>query len=246
MPSSSFIWAGRLARASAQELGSIRLIRGLEALVIDEAVWVRGPRLGAEEEKAVARIPWEMRCELLDGGRLRMAGHRLSDGSLPNGTWRPLTELLAAGPLAVSRRVRVPATVAFELRPGAAMRDPAVIEVSAEDWKAFVETAPEIRLLRLTFAFDTAHPERVLIRGTPLPPIRGIQFVEAEAVATPAGWTWWPAVSAATLRAALEANDGELVVLRAGSEWSRVPRTAWIAATRSAVRAVMGVASGVC
>jgi hypothetical protein len=119
------------------------------------------------------------------------------------------------------------------------MRDPSILQADASTWLAYVAEAPAIRLNRLEFAFDSSHPETVLIRGTPLSPIPGTQFVEEEAVAMPAGLCVWPAVSPAVIRSALAVDSGELVLLRECGDWLRLPRTAWIPATRNAVRQVL-------
>lgn len=234
-----FAWAGRVAAESVASLGVVRLVAGLQALATEGAIWVRGPQLDRESEAVLARVPWEARFELLDDGELRRRGRVLPEGTLPAGKWLPLSDFLAARVPSPVLPGNAPLRVAVELRPGAVWREPNLVEVAARDWLAWVETAPQIRLARLSFAWDVKAPEHVLVRGTPLPPLPGTRFVEAEGVAVPAGSTWWPQVSAATLRTALGADKPDLAVLHADGTYLRVPRSAWIEATRAAVRSLL-------
>ena len=236
MMSDAFTWAGRIRADAAGALGTIRLIPGLEAGVVNCEVWVRGPKLKPPGEEGVRRVPWEERYEVINGRQLRRAERLLSDETLPPVSWRPLTTFLGARmPPTVAAGV-LPTRIGISLRPDAAASAPNLLEVLRQDWIAYVETAPEIRLRRLVFAVSEDDPERVLIRGVPLPPLPGSQFVEAECVAKPAGYHWHPPVAAKTVRKTLAAEETDMVILRADASWSRIPRSAWIGATRSAVR----------
>lgn len=231
----AFTWAGRIRADAASALGAIRLVAGLEAGLVNGEVWVRGPKLKPPGEEAVRRVPWEERYEVIDGGLRRME-RRLSDERLPSVSWVSLAAFLGARlptPIAAGMP---PVKMAIELRPATTAGEPNLLEVARQDWIAYVETAPEIRLRRLVFAVNESDSERVLVRGFPLPPLPGCQFVEAELVAKPAGFHWYPPVVAKTVRMTLGADEAELVILRTDATWSRVPRSAWIAATRSAVR----------
>jgi len=213
---------------------------GWEGAIVEDDFWVRGPRLDPGQERACARIPWEERFDVIEENVLRHPGRHLPSGVLPSVSWSPLRELLRVRlPLSTSA-ARLPKRVEIELRSDEEMREPKLLEAATQDWLAFACRAPEIRLRPLSFAFDTTHRATVLIRGTPLPSIPGTQFAEEEGVATPAGYRIWPAVDASVARKSFGANDGELVVLRTDAGWSRVPRMAWIAATRAAVRALLG------
>lgn len=236
MMTDAFTWAGRIRAEAANALGTIRLLAGLEAGLVNGEVWVRGPKLKPPGEEAVRRVPWEERYEVIDGGRLRRMERRLSDERLPSVSWVSLAAFLGARlPVPIAAGMP-PMKMAIELRPATAAGEPNLLEVARQEWIDYVETAPEIRLRRLVFAVNENDSERVLVRGLPLPPLPGEQFVEAELVAKPAGFHWYPPVAAKTVRKTLGADETELVILRADATWSRVPRSAWIAATRSAVR----------
>jgi hypothetical protein len=169
---------------------------------------------------------------------LRRVGRLLADQMLPNCVWIPLHACLTPRGLSLSPGRR-PAGVAMELRPVAVATDANLLAADKVDWMNYVETAPEIRLHHLSFAYDAQSLQRVLIRGVPLPPLPGTRFVEAECIATPAGFQWHPPVSALSVRTALGAEELELIILWVDGSFTRVPRSAWNAAARSTVRLML-------
>lgn len=239
MAADAFTWAGRVSTGSVATLGPLRLIRGLEATRTEYNIWVRGVRLKRADEEAIHRVPWEARYELLDGGKLRPVDRLLPEGALPRGSWAALSDFLRlrlpshSGPGAASRGVEL------ELRPATAPREPNIIEAARRDWLTYAETAPEFRLQRLVFAVDERNPESVLIRGVPLPPLPGVHFVEAERLAIPAGYQWWPAVTAGSIRRSLACGENEIVILRLDGTCSLIPRSAWMSAARSTIRLML-------
>ncbi|MHA3773097.1 hypothetical protein ACXR0O_16315 [Verrucomicrobiota bacterium sgz303538] len=239
MASDAFTWTGRVSAGSVGTLGPLRLIRGLEATRTEDTIWVRGPRLKRADEEAVRRVPWEARYELLDGGRLRLVDRLLPEGALPGGSWTTLSEFLRVRLPSQSSPGATPRGVAIELRSATIPREPNIIEATRQDWLTYVETAPEFRLQRLVFAVDERNPESVLIRGVPLPPLPGAHFVEAERVAIPAGYQWWPAVTAGSIRRSLACGENELVILRLDGTCALIPRSAWMSAARSTIRLML-------
>ncbi len=235
----AFTWAGRIAVGAASALGAVRLIRGLEAGQVNGEVWVRGPRLRPMDEETARHVPWEERYEVAENGRLRRRGRLLTEGVFPSCAWQPLDAFLRPRLPEPFVPGRQPNGVAIELRPAAGSSEPNLLEVARDDWIAYVETAPEIRLRCLSFAVNEQASHRVLIRGVPLPALPGDRFVEAECIAVPAGFHWHPPVSAGSVRSALGLDDSELVILRKEGNCSRVPRSAWNAAARSTVRLML-------
>lgn len=239
MGSETFTWAGRISAGAAAALGSLRLIHGLEAGRVNGEIWVRGPRLKPADEEAARQVPWEERYNVVNGDRLRRAGRLLTEERFPGCDWNPLQAFLRPrlpDPIAPGHQ---PEGVRLELRPVARISEPNLLEAESQDWLSYVETAPEIRLQCLAFALDEQDPGRVLIRGTPLPPLPGARFVEAESIATPAGLHWYPAISAPSVRTFLGAKESELMILRTDGCCVRVPRSAWNAAARATVRLML-------
>ena len=222
-------WAARLEAGAIASLDPLRLGTGIDLCEHDGGLWLRG---SGETPRAV---PWAVRYELHDDGDIREPGRHLPAGRLPSGPWRPLAEALRIVPLAAANGGFAPSPITLSLAPCAGHREPAMIELSADEWLAYAETAPAIRLARLRFARTDAG--RVFVTGKPLPSLPGARFVVCEGIATPAGFTWAPPVAAAAVRSALRLGDGETVAFFHGGACLRIPARAWQPAARAIIRA---------
>jgi len=78
---------------------------------------------------------------------------------------------------------------------------------------------------------------RVIIRGTPLPPIAGRRYFERDGIALPCGFELQPAVDATVLQALLQTSAADLVIFDEDGSCQRVNAEDFVAASRSAVRA---------
>jgi len=114
----------------------------------------------------------------------------------------------------------------------------ALLITSLDDWREFALNAPEIRLRQLRFAVDEAG--NVVVRGKPLPPLPGRQFVLDGNVAVQAGFTWEPAVSADVLSRRLGLSADALALFHEDGTFSRIEVEQFVPATRSAVRETAG------
>jgi hypothetical protein len=112
-----------------------------------------------------------------------------------------------------------------------------MLRATLQNWAAYAESAPTVRLGRLRFA---ATADEALIAGEPLPPIAGTRLWERGGVVVPCGYELAPAVDAATLRRVLNLSENELALFREDGGWELVPADAFVAARRSAVRMTLG------
>ena len=71
----------------------------------------------------------------------------------------------------------------------------------------------------------------------PLPPIPGERFLEQDRVAVSIGWTWYPQVTAATVKQILDLDSDSTAVLLSDGSWLIIPGNEWVGARRAAVRA---------
>jgi hypothetical protein len=124
----------------------------------------------------------------------------------------------------------VPLTVV----PSAELREPALLEVSLEQLAEYAATAPHWRLAR--WSFVATADGHALVRGLPLPPLPGTQWIEEDGVCVPAGCRWSPEVEPAVVRQLLELAAGNIALLRADGSWDRVSAEDWVRASRSSVR----------
>ena len=222
-------WAARLAPGGVASLDALRLRAGIECCEHDGELWLRG------SGEMPRTVPWSRRYEIHNGMLLHEPGHILPCGTLPADEWRPLAEMFCLVAPLRSRAGIAPPPITLSLVPCAERHEPAMIEISARDWLAFAETAPAVRLAALSFARTDSG--RVFVMGAPLPSLPCERFTVHEGIAVPAGLAWAPRVSAATVRTALHAADGETILLFREGTCLRIPARAWIPASRAATRA---------
>lgn len=227
-------WAVCLTGPAAAIAGRLRQLGGVEVCRLGENLWLRGNALDESLDRRLRCLPGAQRFLVLPDGQLRAQGARVPRGRLPEGPWIPLRRWLAvelplAG-LAGRLQERVPLKVVRSTEP----QDPGAILTEVDAWQTYVATAPQARLDRWMFA--AAGDGRVLVRGSPLPPIRGERLVDRDGILVPAGWTWSPAVEAAVIRNLLGLGEGDLALLHPKDAWECVPAAELVRATRPAVR----------
>lgn len=238
-------WAALLPKASVAYLGPLRLTAGIEVFEQRDrdSVWLRGSDLESVDSQ-LRGMPGVRRFCCLTDGQLIAVDQRVPSDVLPEGKWTPLAEWLICALPPTAWPGSPPPRARLRLVRATAPVEPSLLLLPLRDWQAYAATAPQVRLDRLSFALDGAG--RVLVRGTPLPPLDGERFVEFEGIAVPVGWHWQPAVDAGTLRAlfGLDSSGGDeckqqddLALLTSPDcQWELVPAQAFARATRSAVR----------
>jgi hypothetical protein len=222
-------WAARLLPESIATLDPLRLSAGIEWCAQESAIWLRGTG------EIPRNVPWSGRYEIHGETALHESGRLLPAGRLPAGPWLPLAEALGLTLPPVAREGLAPQPIALSLARSPAVQAPSLMEITAEAWRSFGETAPDFRLDPLRFARTDSG--RVFVQGRPLPSVPGERFVVQENVAVPAGFTWSPAVTLATLRSALQLAEEEFVLFLHGGACLRIPARAWSPASRALIRA---------
>ncbi len=223
-----------MAHSALPSLGAIRLVPGIEVGEVREVIWLRGGRLEKSEKQLLELVPWENRYEIIDGKYLRPAGALLPIGRIPTCTWTAIASYLQP-------------TLGTTLLPGMRSsglplqwvtareeRKPGFLLVQERDWLAFAERAPEVRLKHLKFAQSSDH--LILISGSPSPPLPGTYFYEQEGIALPAGYEIEPRLSRRTWQHLLQLGEKEMGLVYLDGTHAVISASAWIPATRSAVR----------
>jgi hypothetical protein len=198
-------------------------------------IWLRGK--GADEAVAarLLALPASGRYEWVAPDRLRRWDERIPARRLPDLQWQPLLAWVRVALPAAALPGDAAEAVALRLVRSGVERDPDVLLTGLEAFQGFAAQAAQVRLERLRFA-ATAEG-RVLVAGTPLPPLPGLRFVVHAGVAVPAGFAWEPAVAAAVLARRFGAGPETLVLWNQDGTVSRLHREQLMPATRSAVRA---------
>ena len=106
-----------------------------------------------------------------------------------------------------------------------------------EEFHRFIFKAANVRLERLRFA--ASNDGRVLVHGTPLPPLPGQRFVLHQGVAVPAGFTWQPAVTPEIAARRFGVSGDALVLWNDDDTITRLHAEQLVPVTRSAVVATV-------
>lgn len=235
-------WTVLLPPESAAALARLRGNAALGVCETAEGLWLRGPQLDETLDRQLRLIPGGRRFAVVDEGQLVAEGNLVPLGRVPEGPWALLSEWLEVSlpaanmPAAVAR----PA-VSLMLVPATVERDPALLETTLAQLMEYAATAPLWRIERWTLA--ATQDGSVIVRGTPLPPLPGTQWVLDQGIATPAGLTWSPPVDADVVQQMLGLADGEISLLRADGTCDRIAADHWVRASRSAIRGTLEAAS---
>lgn len=235
-------WAIRLTAQNANYAGQLRDYEHVQALQVEDAIWLRGPG-GDDVGERVATLPGE-RFDVLGDGQLRLFGNRVPSARLPEGDWEPIRQfirvVLPTAKYATAALDRVPLLLE---RGSAGDQDVDAMLVDRQSWLSYVDTAPQIRLAPLRFA--AAEDGRVLVLGTPLPPVLGQRLTGAShGVIVPAGVSWVPAVEPAVVRRVFAGDLDALVLWLESDRWEFVAADSVLSVSRSAVRATLSKSGG--
>jgi hypothetical protein len=228
-----FSWS--LPIAEVRALAVLREWRGVEVLEAPPLVWLRAETLDDERWARCLHLPGVDRYTVIDDGRLVPAGALVPHGRLPQGAWSPLRDRVqlqlpssSGGPRSVP--APTPITLVRSVEPA----EPNWLLTSLAEWTAYVVAAPQVRLARWSFI---ASPDgRVVVRGTPIPPIAGTRFVEQSGIVVPAGWTPTPAVQPEIVRESLKLSPGDTAWFTVDGAWRIISRSDCVQASRSTVR----------
>ena len=239
----SSAWIISLAREDAVALAPLRLQDGIEVGETERQLWLRAKTADDRLDRALLRLPATARYEWLPDNRLRQLDSRIPCGTLPALQWQPLSAWLRAELEAAALPGLLPAAVTLKLVRSCDERPAEILLTSFDEWSRFTNSAAEIRLRQLSFAVNARR--QVLVRGRPLPPVPGQQFVlwgesTQSGVAVPLGFKWLPEVSVEVLMRRLGVAP-DCIGLWFGEtgddSFLRIHAEQFVAASRAAVRA---------
>jgi hypothetical protein len=227
-------WAVAVPLKQAAATAPLRTVPGIEVCVTDDRLWLRGTQWTDDLDRSFRKILGAERFHQKTDGQLVPWSRILPTARLPDGAWRSLSTWLQP----VLPTTVYPSTIgkqaALHLVRTYVERDANVLRVDTHAWRNYAATAPRVRLLHLAFA--VSEDGQVVIRGLPLPPLQGAQFVEVNGIAAPTGWTWTPALDAASLRQSIGITDGGLAMFTLEGTCDVIEADNFVRATRSAVR----------
>lgn len=224
-----------LAAPDREALGSVRHLPGLQAAEAEGQLWLAGLPATGELPLPVRGLPAVAIYALDAEGRLFPSGQRTPTARLPAGlAWQPIRAVVPLElPTAALPAQGAPA-YRLRLRPSTQAQAGAALLTTLAAWHAYAETAPEIRLRALRFA--VAADARVLLLGSPLPPLPGQELWLRNGLLLPAGYDVEAPLLAPLLRQKLESAADDVLLFAADGSWERVSQAEILPVTRSAVR----------
>lgn len=233
-------FAASLPIGDAALAARLRTRANLWVAVDGERLWLRGPS-DADCDRALCSVAGLVRFELVLGNQLVPVGRRVATHLLPELPWMPIAEWFAPAPQVAALPAAAPAKTALTLVRIDRERPVDLLSVDLDLFLTWCETAPAVRLGVLDFAAcaarDTDRPPRACVRGTPLPPLPGVQCTLDQGIAVPAGYALDPPLDPRLLRAALALVPGEVALFERDGRWTRLAADAFAAASRSGARA---------
>lgn len=225
--------AVRIHPDDAESLGRLRLQPGIEVSERADALWLHILPSSDELDAQLRMLPGTLFTVRLDE-QLIPFGKLVPSGYLPEGPWVELSQWMRVTAPTAGFSGQLKGTVELHFIHGGPVRDANLIETDIGTWCEYAATAPQIRIEQLSFAMNG--DRRVLVRGTPLPPIAGVRYVEDSEIAIMAGWCCAPPIAAEVLAEVLELEANDLALMHIDGQWNRIPCDSFVRATRSAVR----------
>ena len=229
-------FAARFAPECARLAVALRTRDGIQACEREGAVWLRTAPEAISQEQWTRHAAGGELYRLQEDGQLIPIAGRVPCGRLPDGPWQPIAKWARLTVPQASFPAARPAPATLRLVPGGEFSEPDVLILPLDSWRRYVERAPRFRFRSLKFAVSS--DRRALVTGRPLPPLAGDRYVRRDRIVVPAGWTWTPAVDAASLAAAMGLAGDDLLLWHADGSCDHVAASRLSIVTRSAVRSV--------
>lgn len=227
-----------LSKADKAALGSVRCLPGLQAAEGEDHIWVRGIPAQENVDIRIRQLPG-LQTYLLDAdNHLFPPGALTPVGKLQSLEWIPLSAFImvelpvSALPGKISQQYAIRLVPLGQSQPGNALL------TDLETWKAYGEQAPLIRLRQTRFAVSANN--KVLIIGTPLPALPGKEYVLQNTLLLPCGYEFDPPAISNLVITRLDASKEALLLFDINGAWEKIPKTAFVNTTRSAIRLTKG------
>lgn len=222
----------------ASSLGTLRLVPDIDVLVDQQYVWLRGNTLAPDLLRRIRTIPDAELFTREAGEQLSVWGATVPCETLPGGSWKALVKWLELEFPRAGFAGRVTSKLALSLVRASTMTTSNVISTMWSVWMQYATTAPIVRLSRWSFAVSS--DKQVLILGTPLPPLSGQTLVEENGVIVPSGWRFEPDLGHRAVAKVLSLSKDDYALFDEDGSFTRIARSSFVKATRSAVRASDG------
>ena len=227
-------WVICIKPDAADRLGSLRCTQGLEVCVADGMLWVCGEHPETLSSLEVRSLPAVGRYHVNTGCLLPL-GKRLPVGALPQGPWSPLHEWVEVDITRPLLPGKTASCLALSLARSESIAESNLLITLVDACRAWAEHASALRLVRLSVAVELKQ-QRVLFKGSPLPPLPGGRYVVTGSVGLPAGYDFDLSVNHADVVGLLRLAPGQCALFEPDGSWTVFDNDDLIAATRSTLR----------
>ncbi|MDB4467840.1 hypothetical protein N9039_01010 [Verrucomicrobiales bacterium] len=224
--------------SSAAAFALVRDIPGLEVAFSSDAVWLRDQSGDASNLQRLRALRHEAVYRTAEDEVLIPLGSRLPTARLPEllrwqglKGWLDLKSPVAALPGLLEDSSKLSLMLQRDVVEST---EPNLLLAQLSDLEGYVARAADVRLKGLSFA--ASGDGQVLLRGCPLPPIRGCYFALGKWIAIPLGFRLSIPVRGDVVRNALGLSDGEFAVMYEDQSITRVHGDDFLSVSRSAVR----------
>jgi hypothetical protein len=232
-----------LSPGTLSALGPHRTRSGWEICEADEALWLRCPETPAEAE-ATCALPVLARYRTDSQNRLIPWQGTLPVAVAPAGPWQALAAYLEVTPFPARLPGRNQQRVTVTLVPSPHETEAAALLAELADLLAWADQASRLRLGRLKFA--ASRNGRVLVTGTPLPPIPGTACYFHGALVLPCGWDFAAPLQSGWVELSLALPPGALALLDPAGGVEIISQEAIVPLTLAALRRTQAAMATVC
>ena len=228
-------WAVQLPAGAARAAGVLRLRSDVRACEAGDALWLQGDDFSEELDLELRKLPGAKRYTVNADESVTIVGRQLPADDLPRGPWSALSAWLSPHPQPAALAGQVEARLSLRVERTGIEQPATVLLTTAAAFSDYAAAAPAVRLRPLRFA--AASDGRVVLWGTPLPPMPGRRYADREGVAVPCAFAWSPPLEPAVLRALLGLAAGDLALFQEDGSYEHVGADAFARAGRAAARA---------
>lgn len=223
-----------LNQTDKHTLGTVRCLPGLRAATDGEHIWLRGIAIAEKTDLAILQLPALITYALDQHNKLFPIGGLTPVATLKVLVWQSLMEFIpvelpvSVMPATLPEKQSIRLAASTQGKIGTALITPLTL------WKAYAETAPEIRLKQVYFA--VSDKAEVLLVGNPLVPLPGKEYWQYKSMLLPCGYDFDPPLLASLIESRLNPHNDFLLLFHPNGEWEQIPKSHFVQASRSAVR----------
>jgi MoxR-vWA-beta-propeller ternary system domain bpX2 len=223
-----------LNKKDKNSLGNIRCMAAIKIADGEDYIWIRGLYDNGEPEKSIRQLPIQHSYYIDENNLLFTAGSLTPVATLPELVWLPVAAFISIKiPVAaLPGKVKEPSTI--NVLPSAIEKKSTALLTTLQQWKAYAELAPGIRLAQLHFA--VSQKNEVLITGTPLPSIPGKEYWKANNILLPCGYDFEIPMAANFINNKLNPQQDGLLIFDTDGTCQKIDFAFLVPAKRSAVR----------